>query len=69
MPLSFKPSAWDAESKVVKASIERTAAGFKWEIFSKVERQVITSGTAASLSKAREACQMADRTVEDAESW
>jgi len=30
VPLSFKPSAWEAESKVVKASVQRTATGFEW---------------------------------------
>ena len=69
MPLSFKPSAWEAESKVVKASIHRTATGFEWEIFSKVDKAVVTSGVAPSLSKARQACQSADATIEQAEQW
>ena len=69
MPLSFRPSAWEAESKVVKASIQRTATGFEWEVFSKVDKTVVTSGLAPSLSKARQACQSADATIEEAESW
>ena len=69
MPVSFKPSAWEAESKVVKASIQRTDVGFEWEIFSKIDGNVVTSGIAPSLSKARQACQSADATIEQAENW
>jgi len=69
MSLSFKPSAWEAESKMVKASIQRSDAGFEWEIFSKVDDAVVTSGIAPSLSKARRSCQTADATIEHAENW
>lgn len=69
MPLSFKPSVWEAESKFVIATIRRTAVGFDWEIYSKVEGAVITSGQSPSLSSARKSCQMADTTITDAESW
>jgi len=69
VPLSFKPSAWEAESKVVKATIQRTIEGFAWEIFSKVDSAVITSGEAPSLSKARQACQSADATIAQAKKW
>ena len=69
MPLSFKPSAWEAESKVVTATIQRTATGFAWKIFSKADSAVVTSGEAATLAEARRGCQMADATIEQAERW
>lgn len=69
MALSFKPTAWEAESQVVKATIQRTNTGFAWEIYSKADKAVITSGEASSLSAARKSCQSADATIEQAENW
>ncbi len=69
MALNFKPTTWQAESDFITATITRSDGidPFAWEIYSKVDNAVITSGTASSLSKARQSCKNADATIEQAE--
>jgi predicted HNH restriction endonuclease len=71
MTLNFKPTTWQAESDFITATITRSgrADAFAWEIYSKIDNAVITSGTASSLSKARQRCKSANATIEQAEAW
>lgn len=71
MTLNFKLKSWEAETKFIVATITKTegAEPFVWEIYSKIDRSVITGGTVRTLDLAKSRCKDVAITVADAERW
>lgn len=64
---SWKPTRWEAEDRFIIATIERTAEGFAWRVFSKPDDAHLTDGVEASLGEARKRCEQTAGIVADAE--
>ena len=71
MALNFKLKSWEAETDFIVATITKTdhAEPFDWEIYSKIDKDVITGGISPTLDHAKKQCGTAAITVADAETW
>ena len=69
MTLNFKLKTWEAETDFIVATIIKTdrKPPFEWEIYSKIDRDVITGGLCDTLDQAKKRCSEAAVTVADAE--
>jgi hypothetical protein len=65
--LSWKPTQWQAEDGFIVGTISRVADGFAWEVFSKIDGVVVTSGECDSLARARGRCAGAAGIIRDGE--
>ena len=71
MTLNFKLKSWEAETDFVTATITKTSGAepFVWEIYSKIDREIITGGTVRTLDHAKNRCKDTAITVADAEGY
>lgn len=69
MTLNFKLKSWEAETDFVVAIIIKTdrEKPFEWEIYSKIDRDIITGGRCETLDQAKKRCSEAAVIVADAE--
>lgn len=58
MKLNFKLKSWEAETDTAIATITKTYSEppFIWEIYSKLDQQIVTGGEASSLDHAKQRC-------------